>query len=56
MAKYNSRTDAKLYSEVYKRNIQEAYRVLSSTNRLKPEYDKEFDGKYYAKIMVDEEL
>lgn len=44
MAKYNSRTDAKLYNEVYKRNIQEAYRVLSSTNRLKPEYDKEFDA------------
>ena len=44
MAKYNSRTDAKLYNEVYKRNIQEAYRVLSSTNRLKPEYDREFDA------------
>ena len=44
MAKYNSRTDAKLYNEVYRRNIQEAYRVLSSTNRLKPEYDKEFDA------------
>ena len=44
MAKYNSRTDANLYNEVYKRNIQEAYRVLSSTNRLKPEYDKEFDA------------
>lgn len=44
LAKYNSRTDAKLYNEVYKRNIQEAYRVLSSTNRLKPEYDKEFDA------------
>ena len=44
MAKYNSRTDAKLYDEVYKRNIQEAYRVLSSTNRLKPEYDREFDA------------
>lgn len=44
MAKYNSRTDAKLYNEVYKRNIQEAYRVLSSTNRLKSEYDKEFDA------------
>ena len=44
MAKYNSRTDAKLYNEVYKRNIQEAYRVISSTNRLKPEYDREFDA------------
>ena len=27
-----------------KNNIQEAYRVLSSTNRLKPEYDREFDA------------
>lgn len=52
MAKYNSRTDAKLYSEVYKRNIQEAYRVLSSTNRLKPEYDKEFDA-YRKSNMIN---
>lgn len=44
MAKYNSRIDIKLYNDVYKHNIQEAYRVLSSTNRLKPEYDKEFDS------------
>lgn len=48
MAKYNSGVDTKLYNEVYKRNIQEAYRVLSSTNRLKPEYDKEFDA--YRKL------
>ena len=52
IAKYNSRTDAKLYSEVYKRNIQEAYRVLSSTNRLKPEYDKEFDA-YRKSNMIN---
>lgn len=52
MAKYNSRTDAKLYNEVYKRNIQEAYRVLSSTNRLKPEYDKEFDA-YRKSNMIN---
>ncbi len=43
MAKYNSGVDGKLYGEVYRCNIQEAYRVLSSTNRLRPEYDKEFD-------------
>lgn len=52
IAKYNSRTDAKLYNEVYKRNIQEAYRVLSSTNRLKPEYDKEFDA-YRKSNMIN---
>ena len=52
MAKSNSRTDAKLYSEVYKRNIQEAYRVLSSTNRLKSEYDKEFDA-YRKSNMIN---
>lgn len=52
IAKYNSRTDAKLYNEVYKRNIQEAYRVLSSTNRLKSEYDKEFDA-YRKSNMIN---
>ena len=36
--------DYSLYGETYKHNIQEAYRVLSSTNRLKPEYDREFDA------------
>lgn len=43
MTKYNSGIDYSLYGETYKHNIQEAYRVLSSTNRLKPEYDREFD-------------
>ncbi|MBV3440907.1 hypothetical protein KSW89_07400 [Prevotella copri] len=44
MTKYNSGIDYSLYGETYKHNIQEAYRVLSSTNRLKPEYDREFDA------------
>lgn len=43
MTKYNSGIDYSLYGETYKQNIQEAYRVLSSTNRLKPEYDREFE-------------
>lgn len=43
MAKYHSGVDSGLYTEAYKRNVQEAYRVLSSVNRLRPEYDKEFD-------------
>lgn len=51
MAKYNSGMDSKLYNEVYKRNIQEAYRVLSSTNRLRPEYDKEFDAYRESNTM-----
>lgn len=44
MAKYNSGIDDGLHGNVYKRNIQEAYRVLRSTNRLRPEYDREFDA------------
>ena len=44
MTKYNSGIDYSLYGEIYKHNIQEAYRVLSSINRLKPEYDREFDA------------
>lgn len=52
MAKYNSGIDNGLHGETYKRNIQEAYRVLSSTNRLRPEYDKEFDT--YRKSNVSE--
>lgn len=43
MAKYHLGIDSDLYNETYKRNIQEAYCVLSSTNRLRPEYDKEFE-------------
>ena len=50
MAKYNSGIDGDLYNEAYKRNVQEAYRVLSSVNRLRPEYDKEFEA-YRASNM-----
>ena len=52
MVKYNSGMDSGLYNENYKRNVQEAYRVLSSVNRLRPEYDKEFDA-YCASSTPD---
>lgn len=52
MAKYNSGIDGDLYNEAYKRNVQEAYRVLSSVNRLRPEYDKEFEA-YRASNMPE---
>ena len=41
MAKYNSVSGLKS-NKSFLLNIQEAYFVLSSTNRLRPEYDKEY--------------
>lgn len=40
VAKYNS--NPQMYDKSFFCNIKEAYRVLSSTNRLKPIYDKEY--------------
>ena len=31
-----------MYSQQFINNVNEAYRVLSSTNNIKPEYDKEY--------------
>ena len=42
VAKYHSSIDAKIYGKDFLSNAQEAYRVLSSTNRLRPEHDKEY--------------
>lgn len=42
VAKYHSSIDTKIYGKDFLPNAQEAYRVLSSTNRLRPEYDKEY--------------
>lgn len=43
MAKYNLNRESKIFSKQYVLNLQEAYRVLSSTERLKPEYDAEYE-------------
>lgn len=43
MAKYNLNRGSKIFSKQYVLNLQEAYRVLSSTERLKPEYDAEYE-------------
>lgn len=42
MAKYNVNRGSKMFSKQYVYDLQEAYRVLSSTERLKPEYDEEY--------------
>lgn len=42
MAKYNANRGSKMFSKQYVYDLQEAYRVLSSTERLKPEYDEEY--------------
>ena len=31
-----------MYSQQFINDVNEAYRVLSSTNNIKPEYDKEY--------------
>ena len=43
MAKYNSATDNPLYGKQFYNEVQEAYAILSSTNQLRPEYDKEYE-------------
>lgn len=43
MARYNLNRGSKIFSKQYVLNLQEAYRVLSSTERLKPEYDAEYE-------------
>ncbi|MBR4571954.1 MAG: DnaJ domain-containing protein [Prevotella sp.] len=43
MSKYNSANGNPLYGKRYYNEIQEAYAVLSSSNQLRPEYDKEYD-------------
>lgn len=47
MARYNLNRGSNIFSKQYIFNLQEAYRVLSSTERLKPEYDEEY--KLYRK-------
>lgn len=43
MAKYNSATGNPLYGKQFYNEVQEAYAILSSTNQLRPEYDKEYE-------------
>lgn len=45
MARYNANADSNMYGKRYVNNLREAYRVLSSKERLKPEYDAEY--KHY---------
>lgn len=42
MARYNVNSESKKFRKQYVYDLQEAYRVLSSTERLKPEYDEEY--------------
>lgn len=44
MAKYNSAGGNPLYGKQFYNEVQEAYAVLSSTNQLRPEYDKEYEA------------
>lgn len=42
MARYNNDFKKAIYGESYKKNIIEAYRVLSSAERIRPLYDQEY--------------
>jgi hypothetical protein len=60
MSKYNSANGNPLYGRQYYNNIQEAYAILSSSNKLRPAYDKEYDnyksGNAINYIYIDKHL
>ena len=64
IAKYNFANGNPLYGTSYYTSVQEAYAVLSSTNQLRPEYDKEYEryklggstNYSYSNIQLENEI